>query len=299
MYDHWCPSLYECRACREESLLHALHISITLHALHGNTTLLIFRLYFTMMLCVEILKLPLTRQPRVHAARHRHTHTFRWLRWKQDLSHINHKRSELGQDSCRSTEIRSIFWYRAKTERASQKYKNEIRSQRLRFLFKTSEALLLSCADVLPAGVWAASAAADRLSLNSTISVIVCWLYMEPGLLLCRLLAGDGNMLEQNFSTVQKCIIMSSLSTQCICGLISLYSHSVCVCAFRLMRLYKQTFKRFRLWSEVGRSHGALFSSSEQLLHLLGGGALNHQPCEWPTASFLFYVFVFLPSWSS
>lgn len=222
---------------RGESLLHVLHISITFHALHGNTTLLIFRLYFTMMLCVEILKLPLTPSASGSgcspAARHRHTHTFQWLRWKQDLCHINHKRSELGQDSCRSTEIRPIFWYRAKTERASRKYKNEIRSQRLRsvFLFKTSEALLLSCADVLPAGVWAASAAADRLSLNSTISVIVCWLYMEPGLLLCRrLLAGDGNMLEQNFSTVQKCIIMFSLSTQCICGLISLYSHSVCVC---------------------------------------------------------------------
>lgn len=35
----------------------------------------------------------------------------RCLCWKQDLSHINHKRFELRQDSCKGTEIRQCILY--------------------------------------------------------------------------------------------------------------------------------------------------------------------------------------------
>lgn len=216
----------------------------------------------------------------------------RWLRWKQDLSPINHKRSELGQDSCKRTKIRPIFWHSAKTERASQKYKNEIRSQRLRSVSASCLKLVrhyyCPCADVLTAGVWATSAAADHLSLNSTISVIVCWLYMETGLLLWRrLLAGDGNMFEPKFFHSPKMYnyvltdhivhLWSDLSVFTIIQFV--------VCVFRRMRRYKQTFKRFRYGAQSD-AHTGLYSLP--LSNLLGDWALDHQPCEWPTLPLFF-----------
>lgn len=48
------------------------------------------------------------------APQQRDTYTLfmvRWLCWKQDLSHINHKRFELGQDRCKGTEIRQCILY--------------------------------------------------------------------------------------------------------------------------------------------------------------------------------------------
>lgn len=115
------------------------------------------------------------------APQQRDTYTLfmvRWLRWKQDLSHINHKRFELGQDSCKGTEIRQCIlysdtWQKENVPHAIIKMDPSPLPQSLLFLFKTSEALLFSphwCPDCW---VWLMSAAADRLSLSGTISLIV------------------------------------------------------------------------------------------------------------------------------
>lgn len=115
------------------------------------------------------------------APQQRDTYTLfmvRWLRWKQDLSHINHKRFELGQDSCKGTEIRQCILYsdtlqKENVPHARIKMDPSPLLQSLRFLFKSSEAFLFSPCWCPDCWVWVMSAAADHLSLIGTISLIV------------------------------------------------------------------------------------------------------------------------------
>lgn len=84
------------------------------------------------------------------APQQRDTYTLfmvRWLHWKQDLSHINHKRFELGQDSCKGTEIRQCILYfdtiqKVNVLHARIKMDPSPLLWSLLFLFKISEAFL-------------------------------------------------------------------------------------------------------------------------------------------------------------
>lgn len=99
----------------------------------------------------------------------------RWLSWKQDLSHINHKRLKLGQDSSKGTEIRQCILYCDTLQNENPPHVIKEPSLLLQrcFLFKVSEPFFSPfwCYDCC--WVCVMSAAADHLSLFATISLIM------------------------------------------------------------------------------------------------------------------------------
>lgn len=124
----------------------------------------------------------------------------RWLCWKQDLSHINHKRFELGQDSCKGTEIRQCILYSDTLQKGNVPHARKMDPSLLLqslFLFKISEAFLFPLWWCPDCWVWVMSAAADRLSLTGTISLIAHWTW-RLGCCSERLLTGYSHMLSFN-----------------------------------------------------------------------------------------------------
>lgn len=96
----------------------------------------------------------------------------RWLRRKHYLSDINHKRFELGQDSCKGTEFRQRILYSdtlQKRMHLMQEY-NLPPSSHL-FLFKIIELFLLSITFAIfpwwrfDRWIWVMSVSADHVSL--------------------------------------------------------------------------------------------------------------------------------------